>query len=139
MRALRSAFKQFNNGINNSRNTAEQLNDYAMLAFEFFEAGLYVYENELEAMEIGTTLYNEVMMIVGTKNCRSNYFFNLGYYCLQTAVDQRLPPESWTIRHAPPNDEQFLRNPLPRRRSIPVGRAQRAIQYVKYYPTNLNN
>lgn len=63
MRALRSAFKQFNNGINNSRNTAEQLSDYAMLAFEFFEAGLYVYENELEAMQIGTTLYNEVMMI----------------------------------------------------------------------------
>jgi len=63
MRALRSAFKQFNNGINNSRNTAEQLSDYAMLAFEFFEAGLYVYENELEAMEIGYTLYNEVMMI----------------------------------------------------------------------------
>ncbi|CBY13316.1 unnamed protein product [Oikopleura dioica] len=63
MRALRSAFKQFNNGINNGRNTAEQLSDYAMLAFEFFEAGLYVYENELEAWEIGQTVYNEVMMI----------------------------------------------------------------------------
>jgi len=63
MRALRSAFKEFNSGINNGRNTGEQLNDYAMLAFEFFEAGLYVFENELEVMEIGERVYNEVMMI----------------------------------------------------------------------------
>jgi hypothetical protein len=75
MRALRSAFKQFNNGINNGRNTAEQLSDYAMLAFEFFEAGLYVYENELEVMEIGATLYNEVMMIVGTEKLSLKLFF----------------------------------------------------------------
>jgi len=63
MRALRSAFKEFNAGINNGRNTAEQLNDYAMLAWDFIQAGLYVYENELEAMEIGYTVYNEVMNI----------------------------------------------------------------------------
>jgi len=63
MRALRSAFKEFNSGINNGRNTGEQLNDYAMLAFEFFEAGLYVFENELEVKAIGETVYNEVMMI----------------------------------------------------------------------------
>ncbi|CAG5106704.1 Oidioi.mRNA.OKI2018_I69.chr1.g2963.t1.cds [Oikopleura dioica] len=63
MRALRSAFKQYNAGISNGRNTVEQLIDYAQLAWEFIEAGLYVYENEMEAWKLGERYYNEILNI----------------------------------------------------------------------------
>ena len=64
MRALRSAFKQYNAGISNDRNTVEQLIDYAQLAWDFIEAGLYVYENEMEAWKLGERYYNEILNIV---------------------------------------------------------------------------
>ena len=105
MRALRSAFKQYNAGISNGRDTAEQLTDYALLAWEFIKAGLYVYENEMEAWKFGENVYNEIMNIVSEDKITSSCFNSiLGYHCLQAATHQRLPPESWTLWHGSPND-----------------------------------